>query len=160
MKTHNKFLLLTLFSLFFLGACSPENDDIPDPTPKPDSDIVTISIPEVKVEADESKSSISFTANNTWSAKSDQRWCKLDKTSGTAGAVTINLTIEANTTNQERTAIITINTNKTSATATVKQAKNETEGGDDNGGNNGGNDGGQSGSGNGNSIDDMQNQKW
>ena len=155
MKTHYNFLLMTLFSLFFLGACSPENDDIPDPTPKPDSDIVTISIPEVKVEADESKSSISFTANNTWSAKSDQRWCKLDKTSGTAGAVTINLTIEANTTNQERTAIITINTNKTSATATVKQAKNETEGGDDNGGQ-----GGQGGSGNGNSIDDMQNQKW
>ena len=155
MKTHYNFLLVTLFSLFFLGACSSGSDDIPDPEPKPDQDIITISIPEVKVESDESKSSISFTANNTWSAKSDQRWCKLDKTSGTAGAVTINLTIEANTTNQERTAIITINTNKTSATATVKQAKNETEGGDDNGGQ-----GGQGGSGNGNSIDDMQNQKW
>ena len=155
MKTHYNFLLMTLFSLFFLGACSSGSDDIPDPEPKPDQDIITISIPEVKVESDESKSSISFTANNTWSAKSDQRWCKLDKTSGTAGAVTINLTIEANTTNQERTAIITIKTNKTSATATVKQAKNETEGGDDNGGQ-----GGQGGSGNGNSIDDMQNQKW
>ena len=156
MKTHYKFLLVTLFSLIFLGACSSGSDEIPDPEPKPDQDIITISIPEVKVEADESKSSISFTANNTWSAKSNQRWCKLDKTSGTAGAVTINLTIEANTTNQERTAIITINTNKTSATATVKQAKNESEGGENNGGNNGG----QSGSGNGNSLDDMQNQKW
>ena len=156
MKTHYKFLLVTLFSLIFLGACSSGSDDIPDPEPKPDQDIITISIPEVKVEADESKSSISFTANNTWSAKSNQRWCKLDKTSGTAGAVTINLTIEANTTQQERTAIISINTNKTSATATVKQAKNKSDGGENNGGNNGG----QSGSGNGNSIDDMQNQKW
>ena len=155
MKSHYKFLWIALLSLIFMGACSSGSDDIPDPEPKPDQDIITISIPEVKIEADESKSSISFTANNTWSAKSDQRWCKLDKTSGTAGAVTINLTIEANTTNQERTAIITINTNKTSATATVKQAKNETEGGDDNGGQ-----GGQGGSGNGNSIDDMQNQKW
>ena len=155
MKNHYKFLWVSLLSLIFMGACSSGSDDIPDPEPKPDQDIITISIPEVKVESDESKSSISFTANNTWSAKSDQRWCKLDKTSGTAGAVTINLTIEANTTNQERTAIITINTNKTSATATVKQAKNETEGGDDNGGQ-----GGQGGSGNGNSIDDMQNQKW
>ena len=153
MKTHYNFLLMTLFSLFFLGACSSGSDDIPDPEPKPDQDIITISIPEVKVESDESKSSISFTANNTWSAKSDQRWCKLDKTSGTAGAVTINLTIEANTTQQERTALITINTNKISATATVKQAKNESEGGENNGG-------GQNASGNGNSIDDMQNQKW
>ena len=156
MKSHYKFLWMALLSIFFLGACSSGSDDIPDPEPKPDQDIITISIPEVKIEADESKSSISFTANNTWSAKSDQRWCKLDKTSGTAGAVTINLTIEANTTQQERTAIITINTNKTSATATVKQAKNESDGGENNGGNNGG----QSGSGNGNSIDDMQNQKW
>lgn len=156
MKSHYKFLWMTLLSLIFMGACSSGSDDIPDPEPKPDQDIITISIPEVKIEADESKSSISFTANNTWSAKSDQRWCKLDKTSGTAGAVTINLTIEANTTQQERTAIITINTNKTSATATVKQAKNESDGGENNGGNNGG----QSGSGNGNSIDDMQNQKW
>ena len=156
MKSHYKFLWIALLSLIFMGACSSGSDDIPDPEPKPDQDIITISIPEVKIEADESKSSISFTANNTWSAKSDQRWCKLDKTSGTAGAVTINLTIEANTTQQERTAIITINTNKTSATATVKQAKNESDGGENNGGNNGG----QSGSGNGNSIDDMQNQKW
>ena len=156
MKNHYKFLWVALLSLIFMGACSSGSDDIPDPEPKPDQDIITISIPEVKVEADESKSSISFTANNTWSAKSDQHWCKLDKTSGTAGAVTINLTIEANTTQQERTAIITINTNKTSATATVKQAKNESDGGENNGGNNGG----QSGSGNGNSIDDMQNQKW
>ena len=156
MKSHYKFLWMTLLSLIFMGACSSGSDDILDPEPKPDQDIITISIPEVKIEADESKSSISFTANNAWSAKSDQRWCKLDKTSGTAGAVTINLTIEANTTQQERTAIITINTNKTSATATVKQAKNESDGGENNGGNNGG----QSGSGNGNSIDDMQNQKW
>ena len=156
MKNHYKFLWVALLSLIFMGACSSGSDDIPDPEPKPDQDIITISIPEVKIEADESKSSISFTANNTWSAKSDQHWCKLDKTSGTAGAVTINLTIEANTTQQERTAIITINTNKTSATATVKQAKNESDGGENNGGNNGG----QSGSGNGNSIDDMQNQKW
>ena len=156
MKSHYKFLWITLLSLIFMGACSSGSDDIPDPEPKPDQDIITISIPEVKIEAEESKSSISFTANNTWSAKSDQRWCKLDKTSGTAGAVTINLTIEANTTQQERTAIITINTNKTSATATVKQAQNESDGGENNGGNNGG----QSGSGNGNSIDDMQNQKW
>ena len=156
MKNHYKFLWVALLSLIFMGACSSGSDDIPDPEPKPDQDIITISIPEVKIEADESKSSISFTANNTWSAKSDQRWCKLDKTSGPAGAFTINLTIEANTTQQERTAIITINTNKTSATATVKQAKNESDGGENNGGNNGG----QSGSGNGNSIDDMQNQKW
>ena len=153
MKNHYKFLWVALLSLIFMGACSSGSDDIPDPEPKPDQDIITISIPEVKVEADESKSSISFTAINTWSAKSDQHWCKLDKTSGTAGAVTINLTIEANTTQQERTALITINTNKISATATVKQAKNESEGGENNGG-------GQNASGNGNSIDDMQNQKW
>lgn len=144
MKKHYKFLLVTLFSLFILGACSSGDDDTTEPAPKPQPDQVTISTTELKAEADGGSGTLSFTTNKSWAASSDQTWCKLEKSSGNAGSITINLTFEANPTEQERTAQITVTAGTASAQATVKQAKQEPE----------------PETGDGNSIDDMQNQKW
>lgn len=141
---------MTLFSLILFGACSSGGDDLPEPTPKPDPDKVTVSTSSLTAEAQGGNLSLSFTTNKAWTAASDQTWCKLDKTSGSSGNATITLTLEANTTEQERTAKITIKAGTATATATVKQAKKEAEGGEQ---------GGNEGS-NGSSIDDMQNKKW
>lgn len=144
MKKHCKFLLATLFSLFILGACSSGDDDTTEPAPKPQPDQLTISTTELEAEANGGSGTLSFTTNKSWAASSDQTWCKLDKTSGNAGNITINLTFETNPTEKERTAQITITAGTASAQATVKQAKQEPD----------------PVTGEGNSIDDMQNQKW
>lgn len=143
MKKHYKFLLTALFSLILLGACSPD-DDTTGSTTKPEADKVIISTTNLTAEAYGSTGTLTFTTNKSWTASSDKTWCKLDKTSGNAGNSTINLTFESNPTEEERTAQITITAGTASAQATVTQAKQEPE----------------SETGDGNSIDDMQNQKW
>ena len=168
MKTYYKFLWTALFSLFLLGACSSGGEDLPEPepTPKPDPDKVTISTTDFTAEAKEGTLTLCFTTNKAWTASSDQTWCKPDKTSGSSGNVTITLTLEANSTDQERTAKITVKAGTATATATVKQAKKEADNGEQ-GGQQGGEQGGQQGgeqggeeTSNSNTVEDMQNKKW
>lgn len=155
MKKFYKFLWMALFSLFIMGACSSGGDDIPEPepTPKPDPDKITISTTNFTAEAKEGTLTLTFTTNKSWTASSDQSWCKPDKTSGASGNATITLTLEANPTEQERTAKITIKAGTATASATVKQAKKKAEGGEQ-----GGQQGGEETSGN--TIEDMQNKNW
>ena len=108
MKILYNLFMMSLFSLILLGACSPSEDDIPEPTPKPDPDKATVSTTNLTSEAKEGTLSLSFTTNKAWTASSDQTWCKLSASSGSAGTASITLTLEANTTDQERTAKITI----------------------------------------------------
>ena len=121
MKSHYKFLWMALLSILFLGACSSGADDILEL----DTDKLTISTPNLTAEAKGGIGAITFTTNKSWTATSDQNWCKLDKSYGNASNITINFTLEANPTTKERTAKITINAGTASATATVKQAKRE-----------------------------------
>ena len=123
-KLYNLFLM-SLFSLFILGACSSGDEEIPEPAPKPESDKATVSTPNLTAEAKEGTLSLSFTTNKAWTASSDQAWCKLSKSSGSSGTATITLTLEANPTDQERTAKITITAGTATAEATIKQAKKE-----------------------------------
>lgn len=155
MKKFDKFLWMALFSLFIMGACSSGGDDIPEPepTPKPEPDKITISTTNFTAEAKEGTLTLTFTTNKSWTASSDQSWCKPDKTSGASGNATITLTLEANPTEQERTAKITIKAGTATASATVKQAKKKAEGGEQ-----GGQQGGEETSGN--TIEDMQNKNW
>ena len=120
-----------------------------------DPDKVTINDSNVTVEATGKTITITFNANKAWTAASDQSWCTLDKTSGEAGtAISLTATVSENTTEQERTAKITIKAGSATATATVKQAKKKAEGGGEQGGEQGGE------TGNGSSIEDMENKKW
>lgn len=153
MKTYYKYMWMALFSLFILGACSSGSDELPEPQPKPEPDKITLSSTNLTTEAKGGTGTLIFTSNKSWTASSNQSWCKLDKTSGTSGTTTLNLTWEANSTNQERTAQITIKAGTATATATVKQAKKEAEGGEQ-----GGQQGGEETSGN--TIEDMQNKNW
>ena len=157
MKKIYNLLMMSLFSLVLLGACSSGGDDIPEPTPKPDPDKVTVSPTNLTAEAQGGNLSLNVTANKAWTASSDQTWCKLAKSSGVSGTATLSLTVEANSTEQERTAKITITAGTAKATATVKQAKKEAED-DTQGGEQGGEQGGDTDKGS--SIEDMQNKKW
>lgn len=159
MKKYYKFLLMAWFSLFLLGACSSGGDDIPDPTPEPtpEADKVTLTTNSFSAKADGEAITVKFTANKAWTASSDQTWCTVDKASGAAGTISITATVAANTTEQERTAKITIKAGSATTTATIKQAKKE--GSSDNDNESDDNEGSKEGT-NGGSINDMENKKW
>lgn len=70
---------------------------------------------------------ISFKTNKAWTASADQSWCILSKTSGEAGEISITATVDANTTDQERIAKITVKAGTATAISTVKQAKKKEE---------------------------------
>ena len=70
---------------------------------------------------------ISFKTNKAWTASADQNWCILSKTSGEAGEISITATVDANATDQERIAKITIKAGTATATTTVNQAKKKDE---------------------------------
>ena len=120
-----------------------------------EADKVTLNETNFSVEAAGKTITLTFTANKAWTASADQTWCTLSKTSGEAGsAISITANVGENSTEQERTAKITITAGTASATATIKQAKKKAEGGGEQGGEQGGE------TGNGSSIEDMENKKW
>ena len=142
MKMYYKLLLMALFPVLFLGACSSGGDEIPEPgpTPTPNADKVTISSKSMTVDVAGTTATLSFSTNKAWTATSDQSWCTLNPTSGQAGNASITLTVAANSTNQIRSATITITAGTATAKSTIQQNRKEVEG-----------------EGN---IEDMENKKW
>lgn len=68
-------------------------------------------------------SSITLTANNTWSASSSVSWLKVNPTTGNSGTnLAINFPIEANTATTIRTGVVTFTSGKLTQTYTVTQA--------------------------------------
>lgn len=74
-----------------------------------------------------SKSTIAFdiTVSRDWTASSDQQWCEVHQSAGTAADTNINISVDENTTGKSRTAVLTFKTadGKGTATTTVFQAK-------------------------------------
>lgn len=67
--------------------------------------------------------SVVVTANYPWTASTGASWIHLKKTSGTEEDKTLDFTIDANTTPDERSASITLSSEGLSQTVTVKQAQ-------------------------------------
>lgn len=69
---------------------------------------------------------IIFQANRNWSASSSESWCKVSPASGTAsnGPVSVTVRCDANTTYDDRTAMVTITIEELSQTVTVSQPAN------------------------------------
>ena len=80
----------------------------------------------VQLGADETTASYTFDAAGAWVASSQQSWCKVTS-SGQAGASTLVLTLEPNTSAQERSTLISIafNDGYKGDTFVVTQAGNE-----------------------------------
>lgn len=74
-----------------------------------------------------SKSSTAFdiTVSRDWTVSSNQPWCEVQQSAGTAANTHINITVDENKTSASRTAVITFKTadGKGTATTTVSQAK-------------------------------------
>ncbi len=78
----------------------------------------------IKFPAKESSETISFTANNSWTATSSADWLTINPASGEAGAQNIKITASANADYDTRTATVTIKSQGLSQTIDVTQLEN------------------------------------
>ncbi len=72
-----------------------------------------------------SSTALDITVSRDWTASSNQPWCQLQQSAGTAANTHINITVDENTTGAGRTAVLTFKTadGKGTATTTVFQPK-------------------------------------
>ena len=80
----------------------------------------------VELSADGGSGTISFTGNNDWTASSSDSWVTVSPSSGTAsdGPVTVTVKAAANTTYEERSAMVTIRSEGLTQSVTVRQSAN------------------------------------
>ena len=71
-------------------------------------DVLTMGSSEIKVPYEGVEKTLEFTASTAWTIESDQDWVSFDQTEGVAGDVTVVMTVAANTTYENRTAVVTI----------------------------------------------------
>lgn len=119
------FILLTTLATGLLAACSSENG----PT---DNGPIKFDDPQdVNQEyyADVTNNSISFTAEGSWTASvsttskaSDNAWVDINPKSGGSGPNTLTITLQTNTTGEDRSATITISCLGQQTTFTITQS--------------------------------------
>jgi len=68
---------------------------------------------------------LNITATESWTANSDQSWCKLSTLTGITGNSTINIAVDENSGSSSRTATITFKIGEYNQTMTVQQGCNE-----------------------------------
>ena len=81
----------------------------------------------IEFSADGSSGSITFTANQDWTARANDSWVSVSPSSGAAsdGAVTVTVRCNANTTYEDRSTTVTIKMGDLSQTVSVKQPANK-----------------------------------
>ena len=89
------------------------------------SPFVNSSIKEIEFSADASTKSIKINSNIDYTITSSQSWCKVNKSKGSSGETTLEISVEASPVVEKRSAIITFaNSNHNySSTITVSQEK-------------------------------------
>lgn len=102
MKTSRYNILLVLWALMLLVACS---DSSSDESEKPVAPSITLDteIPPVIV-AEGGTVAVGFKASADWTATSDQPWCIVSPASGKAGNATVTVSAEKNEDYNERNA--------------------------------------------------------
>ena len=125
MKDTLRFLLWIMMVCFW--SCSSESEDIPEPTPKPDSNKIEISGSVPTMEQKGSTATITFTTNAAWTASvsSSTSWLKVSPTSGVAGTHTLTFTTAENDTYDERNAAVTIQAGSVSKNITITQKQKD-----------------------------------
>lgn len=87
-------------------------------------DVATLDVNKENISLTSSASSSSFTvsANNAWTATSNQSWLTVSPASGSASnSATVNVSASANTTSSSRTATVTVKSSDLTKTITVTQ---------------------------------------
>ena len=123
MKTSRYNILLVLWALMLLVACS---DSSSDESEKPVAPSITLDteIPPVIV-AEGGTVAVGFKASADWTATSDQPWCIVSPASGKAGNATVTVSAEKNEDYNERNATLILRVGTVQKKITVTQKQND-----------------------------------
>ena len=102
MKRLMKYILLMIVPSIYLAACSSSKEEVIEPS-------ITISGNNSAIVSSKGEN-ISFSFNSTfnWTASSNMSWCKITPANGIGGNATIQVTINENTSYDNREAVIRI----------------------------------------------------
>lgn len=115
-----KYLLLLLSLTLVIFSCS----DSDDPISVVEDAKITLNDTKLELPNEGGVKSILFETKKNWTAKSDASWCTLSPTSGDASVKSINVTLSANDTYDDRDCMITISADGLSKSITVTQGEN------------------------------------
>ena len=123
MKNNCLLVLIGLFMVVCLiGGCSGGgNEEIPSPPPVVEKDYVNVTTDSIHSTNQGGDFSFTITTNQSWSASSNQSWCRISSTAGNKGTLSIKVQLDENTSFSERTAIITIQAGNSSQKVVVTQ---------------------------------------
>ena len=68
---------------------------------------------------------VNFSSSKAWTASSGQSWCRVSPTSGQGGNARLTITVDENTTTDERNASVTIHSSTVSANITITQKQKD-----------------------------------
>lgn len=119
MKNRWKYILMLLFPVWMLAACS--DDEVAPPS-------VTLSGngEDILVATAAGSTTLQFTANRDWTVSASSEtgtWCRVSPSSGLAGTATVTVTFDENISQNDRTATIVVRAGdqgETPASASVK----------------------------------------
>ena len=109
----SKSILGVLVVLFYAIAC----DTLP---PLPDSVKLGVNPPEVTIPAEGGTATVSFSSPLVWQASSSESWLRITPLTGEAGDITITLSADENTAEEQRTATVTVSIVNYDRSETVK----------------------------------------
>ena len=90
-----------------------------------EADKITLKNSTYEMDTDGTGINLEFTTNASWSATSDQEWCKISATEGEKGSQKLTVTGDENTTPEDRNALITLIAGKATQTVTITQYRKE-----------------------------------
>lgn len=85
---------------------------------------LTVNPETLDIKAEGDTKNVEITSNGSWTATSDQTWCKTNVKSG-KGSSTLTITVDANSTSDARTASVIIKCSNIEKKVTIKQAAGE-----------------------------------
>lgn len=120
MKNRWKYILMLLLPVWMMVACSDNEEPVVEPSIALSGNQSTL-----LAESAGGEVSFQFTSTKAWTVTSSQSWCKVSPTSGVTGLVTVRVSVEENTSYDERNAAIVISSENLSRTVTITQKQKD-----------------------------------
>lgn len=106
---------------FKAGTATPQTVTITQEAAPPDE--IEIKETSFQVGTEGKEIEISFTTNAAWMIASNQSWCTLSNSVGEEGTYTLTVTVDKNTSYEDRTATITLKAGEVQETITISQER-------------------------------------